>query len=143
MAEKIFPAEECALYDVLSFVEAELEKGHCAAQISMAALVAIEEVFVNVARYAYTGSGKVKLAVTIDDGQTATFTLTDEGVPFDPLQREMPDITLSAEERPIGGLGILIAQKTMDAISYCYKDGQNILTMRKNLQKPAEQRADE
>ena len=67
------------------------------------------------------------------DTGTATFRLSDRGIPFDPLQKPDPDITLSAEEREIGGLGIFIAKKTMDSLSYAYENGENILTMMKKL----------
>jgi anti-sigma regulatory factor (Ser/Thr protein kinase) len=65
--------------------------------------------------------------------RTVTFRLTDKGVPFDPLKKPDPDITLSAEERDIGGLGIFIAKKTMDSISYSYENEENVLTMIKNI----------
>lgn len=57
----------------------------------------------------------------------------DQGIPYDPLAKEDPDVTLSAEERQIGGLGIYMVKKSMDAVTYEYKDGQNILSIKKNL----------
>ena len=101
----------------------------------MAISVAIEEVFVNVANYAYHGGeGNVGFAITFDkQSRVATFVIADKGVPFDPLKKPDPDITLSAEEREIGGLGIFITKKTMDAVSYEYKEGKNILTMIKKI----------
>ena len=68
-----------------------------------------------------------------EESRTITFRMTDKGVPFDPLQKPDPDITLSADEREIGGLGIFITKKTMDSISYAYENGENILTMTKKL----------
>jgi anti-sigma regulatory factor (Ser/Thr protein kinase) len=59
--------------------------------------------------------------------------LADKGVPFDPLKKPDPDITLSAEEREIGGLGIFITKKTMDTVTYAYENGENILTMTKKI----------
>ena len=68
-----------------------------------------------------------------EENRTITFRMTDKGVPFDPLQKPDPDITLSAEEREIGGLGIFIAKKTMDSLRYSYENGENILTMIKTI----------
>jgi anti-sigma regulatory factor (Ser/Thr protein kinase) len=101
----------------------------------MALCVAIEEVFVNVAHYAYgDGEGDMDLGIGFDEeSRVITFRMADKGVPFDPLKKPDPDITLSAEERDIGGLGIFITKKTMDSISYAYENGENILTMTKKL----------
>ena len=69
------------------------------------------------------------------DGQSReiTFRMSDKGVPFDPLKKPDPDITLSAEEREIGGLGIFITKKTMDSVAYAYENGENVLTMIKKI----------
>ena len=100
-----------------------------------AVCVAVEEVFVNIARYAYAGGdGDVNLSIALSEkDSTVTFRISDRGIPFDPLQKPDPDITLSADEREIGGLGILITKKTMDTVSYAYENGQNILTMTKKI----------
>ena len=68
-----------------------------------------------------------------DDPVTVTLTFIDQGVPYDPLKREEPDVTLPAEKRGIGGLGIFLTKKTMDDVSYEYRDGQNILTLKKKI----------
>ena len=135
MTSKTFPAKTNALSDVLGFVEEMLESAACSMKAQMAITVAIEEVFVNVARYAYgDGEGDVTLSIDFDERTRAvTFCLSDRGVPFDPLANPDPDITLSAEERDIGGLGIFITKKTMDQVTYAYEKGENILTMTKNL----------
>jgi anti-sigma regulatory factor (Ser/Thr protein kinase) len=101
----------------------------------MAVSVAMEEVFVNIAHYAYPESdGDMMLHIGFDDeSRTVTFRMTDKGIPFDPLKKPDPDITLSAEDREIGGLGIFIAKKTMDSISYSYNNGENVLTMIKKI----------
>ncbi|MBR4870046.1 MAG: ATP-binding protein, partial [Oscillospiraceae bacterium] len=101
----------------------------------MAVCVAIEEVFVNVAHYAYgDGEGDVTLGIGFDgESRTVHFRLSDRGIPFDPLQKPDPDITLSVEEREIGGLGIFITKKTMDTVTYAYENGENILSMTKNI----------
>ncbi|MGN0648831.1 MAG: ATP-binding protein [Oscillospiraceae bacterium] len=135
MTEKVFPADDGALNDVLAFAEEELEKAECPLKTVMPITIALEEVFVNVTHYAYpSSSGEVRLAIDFDaESRQITFRMTDSGVPFDPLAKPDPDITLSAEERQIGGLGIFMMKKTMDEVSYVYKDGENILTMKKTI----------
>ena len=135
MMNKTFPAKVEALLDVLGFVDQTLEKYECPMKTQTAICVAIEEVFVNVAHYAYgDGEGDMTLGIGFDeDSRTITFRMTDKGTPFDPLKKPDPDITLPAEERQIGGLGIFIAKKTMDEITYAYENGENILTMIKKI----------
>ena len=135
MTTQTFPAKTEALQDILGFVEETLEGYGCPMKIQMAVCVAIEEVFVNVAHYAYgKDGGDVEFNIGFDQQtRNVTFQMIDSGVPFDPLRKEDPDITLSAEERNIGGLGILITKKTMDKVSYVYENGKNILTMTKKI----------
>jgi sigma-B regulation protein RsbU (phosphoserine phosphatase) len=135
MTNKIFKAKTEALSDVLGFVDRMLEKYECSMKLQTAICVAIEEVFVNVARYAYqNGEGEVMLGIGFDqESRAVTFRMTDKGVPFDPLKKPDPDITLSADEREIGGLGIFITKKTMDSVEYAYENGENILTMMKKI----------
>ena len=135
MTNQTFPAKTDALSDVLGYVEQTLESFECPMKIQMAVCVAIEEVFVNVAHYAYgSGEGDMCLGIGFDEeSREVTFRMTDKGVPFDPLKKPDPDITLSAEDREIGGLGIFIAKKTMDSISYAYENGENVLTMTKKI----------
>jgi anti-sigma regulatory factor (Ser/Thr protein kinase) len=92
-------------------------------------------VFVNVAHYAYgDGEGDMTLGIVFDaDSRVITFRMSDKGIPFDPLKKPDPDITLSAEEREIGGLGIFITKKTMDSVTYAYENGENVLTMTKKI----------
>ena len=135
MTNRTFPAKTEALADVLGFVEQTLESYACPMKMQTAICVAIEEVFVNVAHYAYpNGEGDMTLCIGFDEQtRTLTFRMADKGVPFDPLQKPDPDISLSAEEREIGGLGIFITKKTMDTVSYAYENGENILTMIKKI----------
>ena len=135
MMNKTFPAKTEALPDVLGYVEQVLEEFECPMKIQMALCVAIEEVFVNVAHYAYPGGeGNVTLGVGLDEeSRVLTFRMADQGVPFDPLKKPDPDITLSAEEREVGGLGIFITKKTMDSVVYAYEKDENILTMTKKI----------
>ena len=135
MTNKTFRAETEMLPEVLQFVEETLERFECSMKIQTAICVAIEEVFVNVAHYAYPDSeGDMTLYIDYDEENRAiTFRMTDKGVPFDPLKKQDPDITLSAEEREIGGLGIFITKKIMDSVSYSYENNENILTMMKKI----------
>ena len=135
MTNKTFPAKIESLSDVLGFVEETLGSFECPMKIQMAICVAVEEVFVNVAHYAYPESvGDTTLYIGFDEeNRTVTFRITDKGIPFDPLKKPDPDITLSATEREIGGLGIFIAKKTMDSIAYAYENNENILTMIKKV----------
>ncbi|MBQ2377612.1 MAG: SpoIIE family protein phosphatase, partial [Clostridia bacterium] len=135
MMNQTFPAKIEALSDVLGFVDQTLEGYECPMKIQMAICVAIEEVFVNVAHYAYgDGEGDMTLGIGFDaKSREITFRMTDKGTPFDPLKKPDPDITLSAEEREIGGLGIFITKKTMDTVTYAYENGENILTMMKKI----------
>ena len=132
---KIFPAKVEALSDVLGFVDQTLESYECPMKIQTAICVAIEEVFVNIAHYAYgEGEGDMTLGISFDaESREITFRMIDKGTPFDPLKKPDPDITLSAEEREIGGLGIFITKKTMDSVTYAYENGENILTMIKKI----------
>ena len=135
MTYQTFPAKVDVLSDVLGFVDRSLENCECPMKIQTAICVAIEEVFVNIAHYAYgDGEGDVTVHISFDeDSRMVTFRISDKGVPFDPLQKSDPDITLSAEEREIGGLGIFIAKKTMDSVTYVYENGENVLTMSKTI----------
>ncbi len=135
MTEKSFPAKTEALNDVLGFVEETLESFECPMKTQMAICVAIEEVFVNVAHYAYPDSeGDMTLSIGFgEENREITFVMKDKGVPFDPLKKPDPDVTLSADDREIGGLGIFITKKTMDSLSYAYENGENILTMTKKI----------
>ena len=135
MTEKVFPAKIDALEDVLCFVDGTLEGYECPMKLQTSISVAIEEVFVNVAHYAYgEGEGDVSISIAFDgDSRLATFRMADKGIPFDPLNKPDPDITLSAEQREIGGLGIYIVKKTMDTVTYTYENGENILIMKKKI----------
>lgn len=135
MIEQVFAADVQKLPDVMAFAEGHLAAANCTARMQMAIAVALEEIFVNIAHYAYpNGTGSVRIAFDFDENsRTVSLCLADQGIPFNPLEKPAPDITLPAEERPIGGLGILITIKTMDEVSYRYENGENILTMRKKI----------
>lgn len=120
---------------VTDFVNEQLESLDCPPKAQMQIDIAIDELFGNIAHYAYNpeiGSATVRVEVT-EDPLAVVITFIDNGVPYDPLAKEDPDVTLSAEERGIGGLGIYMVKKTMDEITYEYKDGQNILSIKKKI----------
>lgn len=120
---------------VQGFIEERLEAAECSMKAQVQIGVAVEEIYVNICHYAYKdkgGSGDATVKMRVEDGM-AEIVFEDSGIQYDPLANEEPDITLSAEEREIGGLGIFITKKTMDDVSYEYKDGKNILTLRKKI----------
>ena len=120
---------------VTDFVNEQLEALDCPMKVQIQIDIAIDEIFGNIAHYAYNpavGDATVRVEV-IEDPLAVVLTFIDKGVPYDPLAKEDPDTTLSLEERAIGGLGIYMVKKSMDDITYEYKDGQNILAIKKNL----------
>ncbi len=127
-------ADTAELDNVLSFADTILEELGCSVKAQMQIDIAIEEIFVNIAHYAYPESeGEAVISVDSGEGSSVTITFEDEGIQYDPLKNEDPDITLSAEDRPIGGLGIFMVKKSMDEVSYEYKDGKNRLTIKKSF----------
>ena len=120
---------------VTEFVDAQLEELDCPMKAEMQINIAIDELFSNIAHYAYNPEvGEATVAVeVVQDPLAVEITFIDNGKPYDPLQTADPDVTLSAEERDIGGLGIFIVKKSMDDIVYEYKDGKNILKIKKNI----------
>jgi len=128
-------ATEENLDTVMEFVDSRLEAVGCSVKSQMQIDIAVEEIFVNIAKYAYhpdKGRAVVRVEVSGDPVQVR-ITFIDHGKPYDPLAKDDPDVTLSAEERPIGGLGIFMAKRSVDDIKYEYKNGSNILTLVKSL----------
>lgn len=120
---------------VTAFVEEQLEAVDCPMKAQMQIAIAIDELFSNIARYAYApGSGDVTLQVDVQsDPPAVAITFIDSGVAFDPLAAADPDTTLSAEDRAIGGLGIHLVKKTMSDVRYTRRNGTNVLTIYKLL----------
>ncbi len=135
MKTMILTAEVDRMDDVLDFINAELESHDVPMKTIMQIDIAVEELFVNIAHYAYNPEvGEATVTVDVQDAPPCVAVrFTDRGKPYDPLSREDPDVTLGLEEREIGGLGIYMVKKSMDEITYTYEDGQNILTIRKLL----------
>lgn len=123
------------LADVQQFISEKLERADCPMKVCMQIEVAVEEIFVNIASYAYAPlSGKAKVRVELSDNPSSvSITFIDHGVPYNPLAKVDPDVHAEASDRPIGGLGIYMTKKMMDDVTYEYKDGENILTLKKNL----------
>ena len=120
---------------VTAFVEAELDRLDCPGKARMQIDVAIDEIASNIAQYAYedkTGPLTVRFAFE-EDTRTVTLTFLDKGMPYNPLEKTDPDVSLAAEDRPTGGLGIFLVKKTMDQVAYAYKFNQNILTLQKKI----------
>ncbi|MBQ9346779.1 MAG: ATP-binding protein [Oscillibacter sp.] len=135
MAELNIEARTENLEKVLAFIGEILDEYNCSLKVRTQLDIAVEELFVNIARYAYhsgVGAAAVRVEVQEDPLQVAV-TFIDNGVPYDPLAKADPDVTLSAEDRKIGGLGIYMVKKSMDMVDYEYKDGKNILTIQKKL----------
>ena len=135
MKEFVIDALTDNLPKVLGFVDEQLEAIECPMKIQMQIDVAVEEIFVNIAHYAYNpevGNAMVRVEI-LPDVPSVDITFIDKGVPYDPLAKADPDVTLSAEERQIGGLGIFMVKKTMDDVKYEYVNGHNILTLKKGL----------
>lgn len=135
MKELRIDAQVDNLRQVLDFVDTELELLDCPVKTQMQLDIAVEEIFVNIAYYAYTpktGEALIQFESRSNDSMVAII-FTDSGVPYNPLAKEDPDITLPGEERQIGGLGIFMVKKTMDDMKYEYKDGKNILTLIKKI----------
>ena len=135
MAELNIEARTENLEKVQAFIGEILEEYNCSQKIRTQMDIAVEELFVNIAHYAYnSGVGAATVRVEVqEEPLQVSVTFIDNGIPYDPLARADPDVTLSAEERKIGGLGIYMVKKSMDMVDYEYKDGKNILTIQKKL----------
>lgn len=120
---------------VTDFVNEELEALECPMKIETQIDIAIDEIFGNIVHYAYGSEiGQATVRVEVSEDPTAiSITFIDGGTPYDPLGKTDPDTSLSIEDRKIGGLGIYMVKKSMDDVTYEYKNGQNVLTIKKNL----------
>ena len=116
-------------------MEERLASTDCPMKAQMQIGVAVEEIFINIASYAYApDKGKAKVRVEVSgDPVTVSVTFVDHGIPYDPVAKADPDVSLPAADRDVGGLGIFMTKKIMDDVAYEYKDGQNILTLKKKL----------
>ena len=135
MKELIIEAKRENLPEVQAFIDEQLEEVGCPTPIQTAIDIAVEELFVNIASYAYDPQiGIAVVQVTVHEAPLSVeITFIDNGKQYDPLAKEDPDTTLSVKERKKGGLGIFMVKKSMDNVTYEYKDGKNILTITKKL----------
>ena len=120
---------------VLAFVDDQLEMAECPMKAKIQIDIAVEEIFVNIAHYAYApGTGDALIRVRIsDEPAKVLIDFEDSGIPYNPLEKADPDVTLNVQEREIGGLGIFMVKKIVDEIRYEYADGKNRLTLGKLL----------
>ena len=135
MVSKTFEANHESLPAAMAFLEEQMDKMNIDMKKQMQISIAVEELFVNIAHYAYTektGKATINVSVT-DDPAAITIIFKDSGIPYDPLAKKDPDVTLSAKERKIGGLGIYLVKKMMDEVVYKYENGQNVLIIKKHL----------
>ena len=135
MKRLIIPAETERIDEVLEFLNGELEERGCPMKALMQISIASEEIFVNIANYAYApGAGEAEITIEIEEEPLcAIIRFIDEGKAFNPLDKPDPDITLDVEEREVGGLGIYMVKKSMDEVLYARENGRNILEIRKRL----------
>ena len=120
---------------VTDFVSAELEQMDCPRKAQTQIAIAIDELFGNIAKYAYSPEvGRATVRIDFEENPLAVIlTFIDNGKPFNPLEHADPDTHIAAQDRPQGGLGIFLVKKTMDMVEYEYQNGQNILRLKKNL----------
>ena len=120
---------------VTAFIDEQLEALDCPMKAQMQIDVAIDELFSNIARYAYPdGPGEATVGFAFDEAErVCSVVFSDKGLPFNPLAQQEPDVNQPVSERPIGGLGIFLVKKTMDSVDYRREDGRNILTIQKKI----------
>lgn len=136
MRRKLEVAADMSHFDrIRDFIEEELTREDCPADEMILFLIAVEEIYSNIAFYAYPeGEGNAEVDWEFDpESRTAVIRFSDKGKPYNPLKKRDPDVTLSAADRPIGGLGIYMVKNSMDHVAYEYADGKNILTLEKNF----------
>ena len=133
MNELIIEAKLENLDTVLDFINEKIDD--CSAKIQNQIRIVVDEIFSNIARYAYhpkVGGAVVRIAV----GDDIIIEFEDNGTPYNPLDQVDPDVSLSAEEREIGGLGLFMVKNLMDSVEYRREENRNILTIKKRLAQP-------
>ncbi|MBR1709926.1 MAG: ATP-binding protein [Clostridia bacterium] len=135
MKELTVPATLENIPVVTAFIDEQLEAVDCSMKAQMQIDITIDELFGNIAHYAYPdGTGEAMVRFDFDEtARMASIAFIDGGVPFNPLEKADPDVTLSTEERGIGGLGIFMVKKSMDKLEYHYENGFNILIIHKRI----------
>lgn len=141
MKKIIVPSEKKELNNVLNFINENLDSINPSFKFRMQLELSIEEIFMNIIDYAYSKSDDkniiaIRYDIEYDIGKNPSkviIEISDWGIPFNPLENEEPDLTLSSDEREIGGLGIFLLKKNVDYVDYEYKNRKNILTIKKNI----------
>ena len=135
MSEITVKADDSMLEVVQDFIHQQIEDLCTDMKLLMQIDLAVEEIFVNIAHYAYAPqTGEATITCNLNkETREMQIIFSDSGKPFNPLDRDEPDVTLPAEERGIGGLGIFLTKKYMDEVSYEYSGGKNNLTLKKTL----------
>ena len=135
MGKIIVSASPYSVEKVANYISEQLEMVSCPMKTQMQIGVAVEEIFANIVNYAYgEETGDVEISVNTEDApDNVTIVFKDSGIQYNPLEKEDPDITLSSDDRPIGGLGVFMVKKLMDYVVYRYEEGRNILEIRKAI----------
>lgn len=135
MSDMTVAAKVEALSQVIQYINENLKNFGCHEELINQIDLAVEEIFVNIALYAYNGGeGNALISMELyGNPPQAIIRFSDRGKPYNPTAREDPDLLLPLQERPIGGLGIFLVRKCMDSMEYEYKNGRNMLTLRKWL----------
>jgi sigma-B regulation protein RsbU (phosphoserine phosphatase) len=132
----VLPNDTKEVPRLAAFVDEVCEAVGFSPSVTMQMNLAIEEAVVNVMNYAYPHGTRGDVTIeAVSNDVRLKFTIIDSGTPFDPTVKANADITLSAEERPIGGLGIYLVRQIMDSINYERVDNRNVLTLRKKIEK--------
>lgn len=143
MSEVVFEKElkyEAILTNLtalMSEIDSVLDQFDCSVKLQTQVDVSVDEIFTNICSYAYpSGTGSVVILIKVyEEPEQIAICFTDEGIPYNPIEKEEPDVTLSADERPIGGLGIFMVKRMMDEMNYEYSEGKNVLTLLKRLKR--------
>ncbi len=124
-----------SIAEATAFMDAELEMVDCPMKAQVQLDIVLDELFSNIARYAYKGGdGEASVSFGFDpETRTVSIVLKDRGIAYNPLEKEEPDVTLPLDKRPIGGLGIFLVKKNVDKMTYARRNGQNILTVLKKI----------
>ena len=126
--EKTVPADMAAMPDLVAFLEGALETMGCTLAITTKLMVCLDEIASNVMKF--SGANSLTVRLEHDGAGAWQLTFIDDGTPWNPLTHDDPDITLPANERPIGGLGLLMVKKMMDEVGYARENDVNVLRLR-------------
>ena len=132
MKELVIEAILENLPTVLDFVKTELQNHGTEGKVQRQIAIAVEEIFVNIAHYAYdpeTGNAVIRISI----GDEVNIEFEDKGNPYNPLEKTDPDTSLKAKDRKIGGLGVFMVKKIMDSVDYRFENGKNLLKIRKTI----------